>query len=162
PARRERHERLSYCRRAAGTEHHHLHHVGPRALGAARPNAARRARRQRRSDANARRRDGLRDRTAAEGGVTARPASPPETHASGCAYTSCLFTWHIHGSSLCFLAHTPCPFILPVRPDRGERYAGRSGAFPWPDIVVEVPGEEIRDTEFDVILFQADENYLED
>ena len=73
-----------------------------------------------------------------------------------------VLTWHVHGSYLYYLAHTPCLFILPVKEGRGEGYGGRGGNFAWPENVVEVPAEEIPDTDFDVILFQSKRNYLRD
>ncbi|MGE3961548.1 MAG: glycosyltransferase family 4 protein [Dehalococcoidia bacterium] len=73
-----------------------------------------------------------------------------------------VLTWHVHGSYLYYLAHTPCLFILPVKDGRPEGYGGRGGNFAWPENVVEVPAEEIPDTDFDVILFQSKRNYLRD
>lgn len=73
-----------------------------------------------------------------------------------------VLTWHVHGSYLYYLAHTPCLFILPVKEGRPEGYGGRGGNFAWPENVVEVPAEEIPDTDFDLILFQSKRNYLRD
>src|SRR5690606_14006925 len=41
-------------------------------------------------------------------------------------------------------------------------YAGRSGPFPWGLNVVEVDAGEVRNTNFDCILYQHRKNYLED
>ncbi len=73
-----------------------------------------------------------------------------------------VFTWHIHGSYLYYLTQTPCIFYLPKKNSREEGYGGRSGSFPWPDNVIEVDAEEVRNIQFDVILFQSRKNYLED
>lgn len=73
-----------------------------------------------------------------------------------------VLTWHIHGSYLYYLSHAACDFILPVTRDRKQGYSGRSGPFPWGDNVGEVPAEEIRNEEFDVVLFQSRQNYLTD
>jgi len=73
-----------------------------------------------------------------------------------------VLTWHVHGSYLYYLAHTPCLFILPVKEGRPEGYGGRGGNFAWPENVVEVPAEEIPDTDFDLILFQSKRNYVRD
>lgn len=73
-----------------------------------------------------------------------------------------VLTWHIHGSYLYYLSHAACEFILPVTQDRKQGYSGRSGPFPWGDNVQEIPAEEIRNEEFDVVLFQSRQNYLTD
>lgn len=73
-----------------------------------------------------------------------------------------VLTWHVHGSYLYYLAHTPCLFILPVKEGRPEGYGGRGGNFAWPENVVEVPADEIPDTDFDLILFQSKRNYVQD
>lgn len=74
----------------------------------------------------------------------------------------CVLTWHVHGSYLYYLAHTPCQFILPVKPGRPEGFGGRSGRFEWPDNVIEVPVEDVPDLDVDVVLTQSRKNYFED
>ncbi len=71
-----------------------------------------------------------------------------------------VFTWHIHGSYLYYLTQTPVEFYLPK--GEGEGYGGRSGTFPWGENVHEIPIDEVKNHEFDVILFQHRKNYLED
>ena len=73
-----------------------------------------------------------------------------------------VLTWHIHGSYLYYLSQTPCEFYVPAKEGRPEAYGGRGGHFDWPDNVHEVPAEEVRDLELDVVLFQAARNYLQD
>lgn len=73
-----------------------------------------------------------------------------------------VLTWHVHGSYLYYLAHARADFYLPVRPGRPEGYGGRSGSFPWPENVFEVPAESVREMEFDAILFQSHRNWLVD
>lgn len=73
-----------------------------------------------------------------------------------------VFTWHIHGSYLYYLSQTPVQFIVPVKPGRPAGYAGRSGPFPWGANVVEIPAEQVRDTDFDCVLFQHRNNFTED
>ncbi|HEY8491698.1 MAG TPA: glycosyltransferase family 4 protein [Dehalococcoidia bacterium] len=73
-----------------------------------------------------------------------------------------VLTWHVHGSYLYYLAQAPHQFYLPVKPGRPEGYGGRSGHFPWPDNVLEVPAEEVRRLPLDCVLFQSRRNYLED
>jgi glycosyltransferase involved in cell wall biosynthesis len=70
-----------------------------------------------------------------------------------------ILTWHVHGSYLYYLVHTPCEFYAPVKPGRPEGYGGRAGDYPWPDNLHEIPAEEVRHCEFDCILFQSHRNY---
>jgi len=64
-----------------------------------------------------------------------------------------ILTWHVHGSYLDSLAQTGHRFYIPVKPDPAGGYAGR-----WPewdpDVVVEVPADQVRNLELDAILFQ--------
>ncbi|MGE5137931.1 MAG: glycosyltransferase [Rudaea sp.] len=73
-----------------------------------------------------------------------------------------ILTWHIHGNYLYYLTQSPHEFYLPVRPDRADGYGGRAGRFPWGDNVREVPAEQVRELDFDVILFQSQKNYAQD
>jgi hypothetical protein len=73
-----------------------------------------------------------------------------------------ILTWHVHGSYLYYLVQSRQEFYLPMKPGRPEGYGGRGGSFPWPENVYEVPAGEIRQLQFDCILFQSHKNYLED
>lgn len=73
-----------------------------------------------------------------------------------------VLTWHIHGSYLYYLVQSRHEFYVPVKPDGPEGYGGRSGSFPWPDTLHEIPAEEVRGHSFDCIVFQSRKNYLED
>jgi len=73
-----------------------------------------------------------------------------------------ILTWHIHGSYLYYLAQTPCTFYLPIKAGGFEGYGGRGGAFPWGNNVVEVDADEVKNIDFDCILFQSKSNYLRD
>lgn len=73
-----------------------------------------------------------------------------------------IFTWHIHGSYLYYLSKSHNIFILPVKTNKEEGYNGRSGYFPWEDNVIEKPASQIKNTSFDIILFQSKKNYLYD
>lgn len=70
-----------------------------------------------------------------------------------------VLTWHIHGSYMYYLAHARAEFFLPVKPGRPEGYGGRSGPFPWPENVHEIPAERVRELDFDCVLFQSRRNY---
>jgi len=73
-----------------------------------------------------------------------------------------ILTWHVHGSYLYYLTQAPCQFFLPVKAGKSEGYGGRSGAFKWGDNVREVDADEVKNLDFDCILFQSKKNYLED
>ena len=73
-----------------------------------------------------------------------------------------ILTWHIHGNYLYYLSQTPCIFYLPFKENGEEGYYGRTSGFPWGDHVINVPAEEVKNLEFDCILFQSSKNYLKD
>jgi glycosyltransferase involved in cell wall biosynthesis len=73
-----------------------------------------------------------------------------------------ILTWHIHGSYLYYLTQSRHEFYLPVKPGYPEGYGGRLSGFPWGDHVHDVSAEDVRDLEFDCILFQSCKNYLHD
>jgi glycosyltransferase involved in cell wall biosynthesis len=73
-----------------------------------------------------------------------------------------ILTWHVHGSYLYYLTQVPCEFYLPVKEGKPEGYGGRSGPFPWGDNVHDIEADQVKNLEFDCILFQSKKNYLED
>ena len=73
-----------------------------------------------------------------------------------------IFTWHIHGSYLFNLVQAPHDFYVPFKADRSEGYCGITESYRWPENLYEVPAEDIRNLEFDCILFQTRKNYQED
>ncbi len=73
-----------------------------------------------------------------------------------------VLTWHVHGNYLWYLSAIPHDIYLPVRPGAPEGYGGLGASFTWPDNVHEVPAEEVRDTEVDVVVTQSHRNWLED
>lgn len=74
-----------------------------------------------------------------------------------------IFTWHIHGTYLYFLSQGDYEIYIPVTKNRTEEgYYGRGQTFPFGKNVIEVPVNEVKNTEFDCILFQTNRNYLED
>jgi len=73
-----------------------------------------------------------------------------------------ILIWHIHGSYLNTLARIDHDWYLPVKPGRPEGYGGRGPTFDLPDYVREVPAEQVRDLELDLIIHQTPRNYFED
>jgi glycosyltransferase involved in cell wall biosynthesis len=74
-----------------------------------------------------------------------------------------IFTWHIHGSYLFYLSQGDYDIYIPVTEKRTEEgYYGRGQTFPFGLNVIEVPAAEVRNMEFDCILFQTNQNFLKD
>ncbi len=73
-----------------------------------------------------------------------------------------ILTWHVHGSYLWYLAHIPHEIFLPVRAGRPEGYGGRLPGFAWPDTLHELAAEDVRGTDFDVVLTQSRRNWCVD
>ena len=68
-----------------------------------------------------------------------------------------ILTWHVHGSYLDSLVRTGHDFYLPVLPDG----SGGRGDWGWPDTVHEVPAEDVRGLDVDVVLYQSERNWIE-
>jgi hypothetical protein len=73
-----------------------------------------------------------------------------------------ILTWHVHGTYLWYLAHIPHELYLPTKPGRPHGYGGRTGAWPWPANVHEVPVDALADLDVDVVLYQSNEHWLVD
>jgi len=73
-----------------------------------------------------------------------------------------ILIWHIHGSYLNTLARIDHDWYLPIKPGRPEGYGGRGPTFDLPEYVREVPSEQVRDLDLDLIIFQTPKNYFED
>lgn len=73
-----------------------------------------------------------------------------------------IFTWHVHGSYLYYLSQGNYDLYIPVNKDKTAGYGGRGTIFPFGENVIEIPTEEVVNYDFDIILFQSKENYLND
>ncbi len=62
--------------------------------------------------------------------------------------------WHVHGSYATSLVQGDHDYVVPVLPDRGPDGVGRARTWDWPDAVAERTPEQLRDTEFDVVVLQ--------
>lgn len=69
-----------------------------------------------------------------------------------------ILIWHIHGSYLNTLARIDHDWYLPVKPDRPEGYGGRGPTFDLPNYVHEVPAEDVRHLDLDLIIYQTPQN----
>ncbi|MCF6157328.1 MAG: glycosyltransferase [wastewater metagenome] len=72
-----------------------------------------------------------------------------------------IFTWHVHGSYLLYLTQADCDFYLPYLPGV-PGYGGKTKGFPFGDNVYQIPAEEVKNHDFDCIVFQSKKNYQED
>ncbi len=73
-----------------------------------------------------------------------------------------ILTWHTHGSYLYYLTQVPHAFYVLSKPDRPPGYTGRHGHLPWGSNVHDMPVAQVRDEQFDCIIFQDDDQYLTD
>ncbi|MGC0373884.1 glycosyltransferase [Streptomyces sp. SAI-229] len=65
-----------------------------------------------------------------------------------------ILLWHVHGSWTTAFVRGPHTCVVPVTPDRGPDGLGRARTFDWPDSVVEVPPERLREEDIDVVVLQ--------
>lgn len=73
-----------------------------------------------------------------------------------------ILIWHIHGSYLNTLSRIDHDWYLPVKPGRPEGYGGRGQTFDLPDYVCEVPAEQMRDLDLDLVIYQTPKNLNQD
>lgn len=73
-----------------------------------------------------------------------------------------ILTWHTHGAYLHYLTQAPHDFYVLSKPGRPPGYGGRCGHIPWGDNVIDLPVAQAQETPFDCILFQDDDQYLQD
>ena len=73
-----------------------------------------------------------------------------------------ILIWHIHGSYLNALARIEHDWYLPVKPGKPEGYGGRGPTFDLPEYMREVPADEVRDLDLDLIIYQTPKNYYQD
>lgn len=71
-----------------------------------------------------------------------------------------IFTWHVHGSYLYYLSQGDYEIYIPVDSQKSSGFVGRGETYPFGENVMEVKAEEVRNLDFDLILFQDDDNYL--
>ena len=73
-----------------------------------------------------------------------------------------ILTWHVHGTYLNNLCQTRHEWYLPVKEGGPTGYGGKGPTFRWPEWVHEVPAEEVRHLQLDLVLFQSVANYSQD
>ncbi|MET8029497.1 glycosyltransferase [Streptomyces avermitilis] len=70
-----------------------------------------------------------------------------------------ILIWHVHGSWTTAFVQGPHTYVVPVIPDRGPDGLGRARTFDWPDNVIELPPERLRDADIDVVILQRPHEY---
>jgi hypothetical protein len=70
--------------------------------------------------------------------------------------------WHIHGSYLNALARVDHDWMLPIKAGRPEGYGGRGATFDLPPNMREVPAEDVRNLDLDVVVLQTPKNLRQD
>ncbi|MGW0495985.1 glycosyltransferase [Streptomyces sp. NPDC003007] len=65
-----------------------------------------------------------------------------------------ILLWHVHGSWTTAFVQGPHTYVVPVTPGRGPDGIGRARTFDWPDSVIEVPPEQLREIHVDVVILQ--------
>jgi hypothetical protein len=73
-----------------------------------------------------------------------------------------IFTWHIHGSYLYYLSQGDYLIYIPVKDNKEEGYYGRGKTFPFGENVIEIPVNEVKEHQFDCLLFQTNKNFFID
>lgn len=72
-----------------------------------------------------------------------------------------ILCWHIHGSYLNALCRVDQDWYLPIKPGLTDGYGGRS-KYDLPSFVREIPAEQVRDLDLDLIVYQTPRNLHED
>jgi glycosyltransferase involved in cell wall biosynthesis len=65
-----------------------------------------------------------------------------------------ILVWHVHGSWMTSFVQGEHTYLIPVTPGRDSDGLGRARTWDWPDNAVEVPSDQLRDTDFDVVVLQ--------
>ena len=73
-----------------------------------------------------------------------------------------ILTWHVHGNYLWYLSQVPHDWYLVTDAERSPHHSGRSGTLPWGPNVHEVRQEDVKNSAFDVVLFQSRREWLEE
>lgn len=73
-----------------------------------------------------------------------------------------ILIWQIHGSYLNTLVQASHRFYLPTKPGKPEGYGGRGPTYSWSPDTIEVPAEEVRELDLDLVVYQTMKNFTED
>ncbi|MEU0597824.1 glycosyltransferase [Streptomyces sp. NPDC006393] len=70
-----------------------------------------------------------------------------------------ILIWHVHGSWTTAFVQGPHTCLVPVTPGRGPDGLGRARTFDWPESVIELPPERLRDAGVDLVVLQRPHEY---
>lgn len=73
-----------------------------------------------------------------------------------------ILTWHVHGNYLYYLTQVPHRFWIVTKPGNPPGYAHPGTGFPWGANVHAIPYDEVKDHDFDCVLFQSRGPYEQD
>jgi hypothetical protein len=73
-----------------------------------------------------------------------------------------ILTWHVHGNYLYSLTQLPHHFVIPVMPDNRAGYAAIGSRIPWGSNVSMVAADQVRNEDFDCIIYQSRAVYEQD
>jgi hypothetical protein len=65
-----------------------------------------------------------------------------------------ILLWHVHGSWTTAFVQGHHEYLLPMTPDRGPDGLGRARTWDWPAAARDVPVEQLRDADIDVVVLQ--------
>jgi Glycosyl transferases group 1 len=65
-----------------------------------------------------------------------------------------ILAWHVHAAWMTSFVQGAHEYYVPVLPDRGPDGKGRARTYSWPDSVQELTPEQLRGTDFDVVVLQ--------
>ncbi|MDT0265836.1 glycosyltransferase [Streptomyces sp. DSM 44915] len=65
-----------------------------------------------------------------------------------------ILLWHVHGSWTTAFVQGSHTYLVPVLPDRGPDGLGRARTFAWPESVVELEPERLREEPVDLVVLQ--------
>lgn len=73
-----------------------------------------------------------------------------------------IFTWNIHGTYLSTLVRTGHNFYMPIKEGRPYNYDGKTLGYKWLDTVHEISVDEIKNINYDLIIFHTPQQVLEE
>lgn len=70
-----------------------------------------------------------------------------------------ILVWHVHGSWATAFVQGAHRYLIPTLPERGPWGGGRPTAWDWPTTAIEVPREDLAETDIDVVVLQRPEEF---
>ena len=65
-----------------------------------------------------------------------------------------ILLWHVHGAWTTAFVHGAHEYVVPVVEGRGPDGVGIARTYAWPDSVTELPPDDLREEDFDVVVLQ--------